>query len=109
MSLRILQEGDLSRARMSAASQASHERCAYQLYQMGYYPAEENWDNKFHKLRVTCKRKSVHIQAKTGYYAWQEKPGTHAQEAIAAIAATSFDAAEIGLRASAPSIRKTGA
>jgi hypothetical protein len=77
-------------------------------YQMGYYPAQENWDNKFHKLRVTCKRKGVHIQAKTGYYAWQEKPGAHAEEAFAAATSTSFDASEIGLRGAATTDSKDG-
>ena len=51
-------------------------------YQIGYYPPEKNWDDKYHKLRVTCTRKGVRIQAKTGYYAWREGPGARAEEAI---------------------------
>ena len=69
-------------------------------YQIGYYPPQSNWDNKFHKLRISCTRKGVRIQAKTGYYAWEDAPGARSEEAIDAAMATSFDAAEIGLRAS---------
>jgi VWFA-related protein len=69
-------------------------------YQIGYYPPQENWNNKFHKLRVTCKRKGIRIQAKTGYYAWAQPPGTRTQQAFGMAASTKFDAAEIGLRAS---------
>lgn len=36
-------------------------------YQVGYYVPAGNWNNKFHKLRVTSKRKGLHIQAKAGY------------------------------------------
>ena len=68
-------------------------------YDMGYYPTSENWDNKFHKIRVTCRRKGVRIQTKTGYYAWKENSGTRAQMAFATAASTAFDSPEIGLRA----------
>ncbi|SRR5579884_572216 len=66
-------------------------------YQIGYYPPPNNWDGKFHKLRVTTKRKGVRIQAKTGYYAWDLPSGARAQDAFAATAAAAVDAGEIGL------------
>jgi VWFA-related protein len=69
-------------------------------YQLGYYPPEKNWDDKLHKLKVTCTRKGVRIQTKTAYYAWRQNPGARAEDAVNAASATSFDAAEIGLRAS---------
>ncbi len=69
-------------------------------YQIGYYTPENNWDNKFHKVRVTCKRKGVRIQAKTGYYAWSDPPGVESEQAIKAAAGVPFDAAEIGLTGS---------
>jgi len=69
-------------------------------YQIGYYPPIENWDGKFHKLRVTCTRRGVRIQAKTGYYAWEDAPGARSEQAIDSAVSTKFDAAEIGLRAS---------
>lgn len=68
-------------------------------YQIGYYPPDANWDDKFHKLRVTCTRKGVKIQAKTGYYAWREPAGARAEQAMDSMTKTTFDAAEIGLRA----------
>lgn len=79
-------------------------------YQIGYYPPAANWDDKFHKLRITCTRKGVRIQAKTGYYAWSELPGTQSTQAVRSALATRFDAAEIGLTArllplSAPNAR----
>jgi hypothetical protein len=67
-------------------------------YQIGYFPPEKNWNDKFHNLRVTCTRKGVLVQARTGYYAWQEAPGARADRAIGAAARGQFDAAEIGLR-----------
>jgi VWFA-related protein len=68
-------------------------------YQIGYYPPAANWDDKFHKLRITCMRKGVRIQAKTGYYAWREPPGAQSTAAVRSALATRFDAAEIGLTA----------
>ena len=68
-------------------------------YQIGYYPPAANWDDKFHKLRITCTRKGVRIQAKTGYYAWREQPGAQSTQAVRSALATRFDAAEIGLTA----------
>jgi VWFA-related protein len=67
-------------------------------YQLGYYAPARNWDGKFHKLRVTCSRRGVRIQARTGYYAWQEPPGARAQRAIDSAIANDFDAAGIGMR-----------
>jgi len=69
-------------------------------YQIGYYAPDRNWDGKFHKIRITCKRKGVHIQAKTGYYAWAVPPGEGSEQAIRAVVGTQFDAAEIGLHGS---------
>jgi VWFA-related protein len=67
-------------------------------YQLGYYAQPVNWDSKFHTLRVTCTRKGVRIQARSGYYAWPEPPGARAERAIDAAASTGFDAGEIGIR-----------
>ena len=68
-------------------------------YQIGYYPPVKNWDDKYHKLRVACTRKGVHIQAKTGYYAWHDAPGAESEQALNSAVGTTFDAAEIGIRA----------
>ena len=42
----------------------------------------------------------MRIQAKTNYYAWQDAPGARSEQAIDSAISTTFDAAEIGLRAS---------
>jgi VWFA-related protein len=68
-------------------------------YQIGYYPPTANWDDKFHKLRITCTRKGVRIQAKTGYYAWREPSGAQSTQAVRSAFTTRFDASEIGLTA----------
>ena len=68
-------------------------------YQIGYVPPPSNWNDKYHKLRITCTRKGVRIQAKTGYYAWAEAAGARFEQAMAVASHTAFDAAEIGLRA----------
>lgn len=68
-------------------------------YQVNYYPTPQDWDGKFHKVRVTCARKGVHIQTKEGYYAWpDERLDERGQEQAVEQAVTAqFDAAEIGL------------
>ncbi len=47
-------------------------------YTLGFYPAEEGFDNKFHKLSVKVDRKGVDVRSRTGYFA--------------SLAGTSFDA-----------------
>jgi VWFA-related protein len=68
-------------------------------YQIGYYPPAGNWDDKFHKLRIVCTRKGVRIQAKSGYYAWVEPRGARSEQAIGSLVSTTFDGAEIVIRA----------
>ena len=68
-------------------------------YQIGFYAPPENWNDNFHKLRITTKRKGVHIQAKSGYYAWKYEAGSRSTDAFRATAAAANDADEIGLRA----------
>jgi len=54
---------DLNRAiaKMEAGARAD--------YSVEYQPAANNWDGKYHKLRVTVARKGVHLQTEPGYYA----------------------------------------
>jgi VWFA-related protein len=74
-------------------------------YQIAYQPPLPNWDAKYHKLRVSCRRKGVKLQTKVGYYAWADPPADE-QSAFEAAAAAPFDAAEIGLRAAVSSDAK---
>jgi VWFA-related protein len=38
-------------------------------YSIEYRPPAQNWDGKYHKLRVTVARKGVRLQTEVGYYA----------------------------------------
>jgi VWFA-related protein len=69
-------------------------------YQIAYYEPDDAWDGKFHKLRVTCKRKGVHIQTKSGYYASLDPAAGAAENLLASARSTLFDAAELGITAS---------
>ena len=70
-------------------------------YSIAYEPSPDNWDNKFHKVRVTCERKGVKLQAKQRYYAYLDNrpAATKQQTAVGAAYHSPFDAAEVGLRA----------
>ncbi len=67
-------------------------------YQIGYFPPAQNWDGKFHKLQIACKRKGVRIQARTGYSALNAAAETETRQALDSAIEMDFDAAEIGLR-----------
>jgi VWFA-related protein len=67
-------------------------------YLLKYYPAQQNWNNKSHTLSVSCNRKGVLIQTKTGYYAFAQPQGTRAEEeAYHMPSSDTFDTAGIGL------------
>jgi VWFA-related protein len=67
-------------------------------YEIGYFPPTPNRVGEFHKLRITCRRKGVRIQARTGYYAGEDSTQTDTQQVLNSAISTAFDAAEIGLR-----------
>jgi VWFA-related protein len=76
-----------------------------QSYLVSYVPPMENWDGKYHKIRIASRRKGLHLQTRRGYYAFtdQAASGKQMQDAIQSAITSPFDAAEIGLRAtSAP-------
>ena len=70
-------------------------------YAVAYEP-HEGWDSKFHKVKVTCERKGVKLEARQRYYALPDtRPGPQkAQAAMVAAYQRASDVAEIGLRAS---------
>jgi VWFA-related protein len=68
-------------------------------YQVAYQPPPDNWDGKYHKLRVTCSRKGVKVQSKTGYYAFAGA-AADTQQAVEAVILNPADSAEIGIRLS---------
>jgi len=38
-------------------------------YTIEYQPSDQNWDGKYHKLRVTSVRKGIRLQSARGYFA----------------------------------------
>jgi len=75
-------------------------------YQIGYYPVPQNWDGKFHKVRVACGRKGVRVQVKEGYYAWPEQPFSEdrRRDLLHAAITSPLDSAEIGIQVTVSSI-----
>lgn len=69
-------------------------------YEIAYAPPAENWDNKFHKIRITCARKGAKLQVRERYYALPDSrsPADRQKEALMAAYQRPFDAANIGLR-----------
>ncbi len=94
---RAYQNNDIA----GAVKQAIND--ARQSYLVTYAPPPENWDGKYHKLRVTCARKGVKVQTRQGYFAFAEQAASGKQEdsAFEAAIMSPFDAAEIGLRGDA--------
>jgi len=70
-------------------------------YSIYYDPGADNWDSKFHKVRVTLERKGVKIRAKQRYYAFPDRRPEPAkqQAALVAVYQRASDDPAIGLRA----------
>jgi hypothetical protein len=80
------------------------EAIASTTYAIAYEP-HESWDSKFHKVKVTCDRKAVKLDAKQRYYALPDtRPAAEkAQGTLVAAYQRASDVSEIGLRASVSS------
>jgi VWFA-related protein len=74
-------------------------------YAIAYEPARESWDSKFHKVKVTCERKGVKLEARQRYYALPDtRPAPQkSQGTLVAAYQRPSDVSEIGLRASVSS------
>ncbi len=70
-------------------------------YSIAYEPAADNWDSKFHKVKVTSERKGVKLITLQRYYALpdQRPAATRQQAALMAAYQNPNDLAQIGLRA----------
>lgn len=73
-------------------------------YAIAYEP-HESWDSKFHKVKVTCERKGVKLEARQRYYALPDtRPAPQkSQGTMVAAYQRASDVSEIGLRASVSS------
>lgn len=72
-------------------------------YVLGYEAPPGNFDNKFHRVKVTCERKGVKIEVRQRYYALLDSrpPMMRAQDALLAALRSPFDDPQIGLRVTA--------
>jgi VWFA-related protein len=70
-------------------------------YSVFYDPSADNWDSKFHKLRVTSERKGLKLHVKQRYYALPDKRPDQAkqQPVLAAAFQAPSDDPGVGLRA----------
>lgn len=70
-------------------------------YSIYFDPGAENWDSKFHKVRVTLERKGIKLHTKQRYYAFPDRrPEAAKQQAVLAAAYQNpADVPDIGLRA----------
>jgi hypothetical protein len=70
-------------------------------YTICYEPPPDNWDSKFHKVRVTSERKGMKLRVKQRYYALPDRRPEAAkqQNALAAAFQNPSDDPGIGLRA----------
>ena len=70
-------------------------------YSVAYIPASDNWDNKFHRLRISSEKKGVKLQARNHYYAvMDQRPLAQRQQALMVAAYQSrADVSDISLRA----------
>jgi VWFA-related protein len=74
---------------------------AFMSYLISYYSTKPGTDGKYHKIKVTCSRKSVKVHSKAGYYAWGDPLITRNQQEATLDAAigSQFDASQIGISA----------
>jgi VWFA-related protein len=60
---RSFASSDLRQAAVQAVADARMN------YSIQYTPTQNNWDGKYHQVRVACNRKGVHVQTEQGYFA----------------------------------------
>src|SRR5262249_39472887 len=71
-------------------------------YTLGFYPSEDGFDGRFHKLDVRVARRDVEVRHRTGYFAVKEQaPGEKELKAMMVeLLSSPLDASQIGLQAS---------
>jgi VWFA-related protein len=68
-------------------------------YILGYYPTHNNWDGKFHNLKVQITRKGVNVRNRLGYFAFAEVPQNQEdrRKALREAAWSALEATQLGL------------
>ncbi len=69
-------------------------------FEIAYDPSAENWDSKWHRIRITCERAGVKLRVRERYYALPDaRPvADRMRAALMAAYQNPSDVAEIGLR-----------
>jgi len=69
-------------------------------FEIAYDPSAANWDNKFHRIRLTCERKGVKLFVRERYYALPDSrpPMDRMKGVLMAAFQSPSDTSEIGLR-----------
>ena len=71
-------------------------------YMLGFYPPDDAFDDRFHKLTVKVDRKDVEVRFRSGYLASKSaSPSAPPRPALTQLLDDSLDATAIGIRASA--------
>ena len=52
-------------------------------YVLGYYPAHNTWDGKFHELNVQVDHKGANVRRRLGYFAFADQPLTDKEKKAA--------------------------
>jgi VWFA-related protein len=70
-------------------------------YTLGYYVSDDNWDDKYHHIKVSCKRSGISLRTKKGYFAQEQAPPTNIQldRTIRDAVWSPLDATSIGILA----------
>jgi VWFA-related protein len=69
-------------------------------YTIGYFPTAQEWNGKFHKVRIASDRRDLRFNAEKGYYAYPYEGDVREQGILRIAAVSPFDSPQIGLRAS---------
>ena len=76
------------------------------FYEIDYDPSAANWDSKFHRIRITCERKGVKLQARERYFALPDArpPEERVKAALMDVFQSPHDAPDIGIRSKIASL-----
>ena len=78
-------------------------------YTLGFYPADEAWDGKYHSLKVTVDRPGVEIRTRAGYFAKAvTELASERKDALRMAVASPLEGEAVGVKVKIPSNPLTG-
>lgn len=79
-------------------------------YMLGFYPAHNQWNGKFRRLKVKVNRPGVRVRYREGYFALPEKPidESQATDLMQAAAWNPLDATGVGVTVTATPFESSG-